>query len=126
VVVFAQRYDVAGFYERELARRRELGYPPFGRLILLGISGLQEAEVIGAAQRLTREVSAELPGGVTLLGPAPAPLWRLKGRHRWQLVLKGPKGPAVGHAARAIADRAGRVLPRGVRLDVDVDPQQVL
>jgi primosomal protein N' (replication factor Y) len=126
VVVFAQRHDVAGFYERELARRRELGYPPFGRLILLGISGLQEAEVIGAAQRLTREVSAELPGGVTLLGPAPAPLWRLKGRHRWQLVLKGPKGPAVGHAARAIADRAGRVLSRGVRLDVDVDPQQVL
>lgn len=126
VVVFAQRHDVAGFYERELARRRELGYPPFGRLILLGISGLHEAEVIGSAQRLTRESSAELPAGVTLLGPAPAPLWRLKGRHRWQLVLKGPKGPAVGHAARAIADRAVRVLPRGIRLDVDVDPQQVL
>ncbi len=125
-VVFAQRHDVAGFYERELARRRELGYPPFGRLIILLVSGTHEAEVIAAAQRLGGEASAELRDGVSLLGPAPAPLWRLKGRHRWQLVLKGPKGPAVRDAARALVRRADEVLPRGVRLDVDVDPQQVL
>jgi primosomal protein N' (replication factor Y) len=126
VVVFAQRHDVAGFYERELTRRQELGYPPFGRLIILLISGAQEAEVIAAAQRLAGEASAELRNGVVLLGPAPAPLWRLKGRHRWQLVLKGPKGPGVWEAARALARRAAELLPRGVRLDVDVDPQQVL
>jgi primosomal protein N' (replication factor Y) len=126
VVVFAQRHDVAGFYERELARRRELGYPPFGRIIILLISGPKEADVIAAAQRLAREASAALLGNVSLLGPAPAPLWRLKGRHRWQLVLKGPKGPAVGEIARALAARAVTALPRGVRLDADVDPQHVL
>ncbi|MEW6682082.1 MAG: primosomal protein N' [Nitrospirota bacterium] len=126
VVVFAQRHDVAGFYERELARRRELGYPPFGRLIILLLSGPKEAEVIAAAQRLASEASGVLRGGVSLLGPAPAPLWRLKGRHRWQLVLKGPKGPAVGEVARALAALALKVLPRSVRLDADVDPQHVL
>jgi primosomal protein N' (replication factor Y) len=126
VVVFAQQHDVAGFYEKELARRRELGYPPFGRLIILLVSGTHEAEVIGAAQRLGSEASAALRDGVTLLGPAPAPLWRLKGRHRWQLVLKGPKGPGVRDVARVLVRRAAEMLPRGVRLDVDVDPQQVL
>jgi primosomal protein N' (replication factor Y) len=126
VVVFAQRHDVAGFYERELARRRELSYPPFGRLIVLLISGPVETDVIAAAQRLGREASVEARDGVSVLGPAPAPLWRLKGRHRWQLVLKGPKGPGAGEVARVLARRAPDVLPRGVRLDVDVDPQQVL
>jgi primosomal protein N' (replication factor Y) len=126
VVVFAQRHDVAGFYERELARRRELGYPPFGRLIILLVSGTNEAEVIAAAQRLGNEASTALRDGVLLLGPAPAPLWRLKGRHRWQLLLKGPKGPGVRETARALVSCADKVLPRGVRLDVDVDPQQVL
>jgi primosomal protein N' (replication factor Y) len=125
-VVFAQRHDVAGFYERELARRRELGYPPFGRLIILLLSGPREAEVIAAAQRLASEAAGALYGGVSVLGPAPAPLWRLKGRHRWQLVLKGPKGPAVGEVARALVALALKGLPRGVRLDADVDPQHVL
>jgi primosomal protein N' (replication factor Y) len=124
-VVCAQQHDVAGFYRRELARRRELGYPPFGRLILFGLSGVGEAGVVAAAQGLADRAAEVLPVGVTLLGPAPAPLWRLKGRHRWQLVLKGPKGPTVGQVARSLMDLA-KTLPRGVRLDVDVDPQQVL
>lgn len=124
-VVCAQQHDVAGFYERELARRMELGYPPFGRLILFGVSGPKEADVIAAAQEFADRAAAALPVSVALLGPAPAPLWRLKGRHRWQLVLKGPKGPTVGQVARALATQA-TTLPRGVRLDVDVDPQQVL
>lgn len=124
-VVCAQQHDVAEFYRRELARRRELGYPPFGRLILFGLSGVREADVIAAAQGFAGRAAAALPAGVTLLGPAPAPLWRLKGRHRWQLVLKGPKGPTVGQVARSLTSLA-TTLPRGVRLDVDVDPQQVL
>ncbi|HET8761704.1 MAG TPA: primosomal protein N', partial [Nitrospiria bacterium] len=126
VLAFAQRHDVAGFYQREIERRRELGYPPFGRLAILLISGAQEAQVIDAAKRLARAAATESAAGVSVLGPAPAPLWRLKGRHRWQLVLKGPQGPGVRRTARALMARAGTDLPRGVRVDVDVDPQHVL
>jgi primosomal protein N' (replication factor Y) len=126
VLAFAQRHDVAGFYQREIERRRELGYPPFGRLAILLISGAQEAQVIDAAKRLARAAATESAAGGSVLGPAPAPLWRLKGRHRWQLVLKGPQGPGVRQTARALMARAGTDLPRGVRIDVDVDPQHVL
>jgi primosomal protein N' (replication factor Y) len=126
VLAFAQRHDVAGFYGREIERRRELGYPPFGRLVILLISGAAEDQVIDAAKRLARAAAAAAAAGVSVLGPAPAPLWRLKGRHRWQLVLKGPQGPAVRQTARALIARVGQDLPRAVRLDVDVDPQQLL
>ncbi|MFZ5863525.1 MAG: replication restart helicase PriA [Nitrospirota bacterium] len=126
VLAFAQHHDVAGFYEREIERRRELGYPPFGRLAIILISGAHEAEVIDVAKRLVRDANAASSEGVAVLGPAPAPLWRLKGRHRWQIVLKGPQGPAVRRTARAMTTRVGDGLPRGIRVDVDVDPQHVL
>ncbi|MBI3608329.1 MAG: primosomal protein N' [Nitrospirae bacterium] len=125
--LFAQQHDVAGFYERELARRRELGYPPFGRLVIILIAGADESRVMAAAQRLAEAVKDDLPSGVSLLGPAPAPLWRLKGRHRWQLILKGPRNAAVREATRALLARTKDLgLPSGVTLDANVDPHHVL
>jgi len=125
--LFAQQHDVAGFYERELARRRELGYPPFGRLVIVLITGVDESRVMAAAQRSAEAVKDDLPSGVSLLGPAPAPLWRLKGRHRWQIVLKGPRNAAVRQAVCVLLARTKSLgLPSGVTLDVNVDPHHVL
>jgi primosomal protein N' (replication factor Y) len=125
--VFAQRHDVAGFYEQELARRRELGYPPFGRLVIVLITGVTEARVIDAAQRVADAAKDVLPAAVTLLGPAPAPLWRLKGRHRWQVVLKGARNAPIRESARELLARlTTRGLPAGVTLDFNVDPHHVL
>lgn len=125
--LFTQRHDVAGFYEQELVRRRELGYPPYGRLAIVLMTGVDEQRVIEAANAAAAAASDLAAQGVSLLGPAPAPLWRLKGRHRWQLVLKGPRGPAVRDAAHTLVStlRAAR-LPRGVTLDLNVDPHHVL
>jgi len=125
--LFAQQHDVSGFYERELARRRELGYPPFGRLVIVLITGVDESRVMAAAQRSAEAVKDDLPSGVSLLGPAPAPLWRLKGRHRWQIVLKGPRNAAVRQAVCVLLARTKSLgLPSGVTLDVNVDPHHVL
>ncbi|MEO5657714.1 MAG: primosomal protein N' [Nitrospiria bacterium] len=125
--LFAQRHDVAGFYEQELLRRRELGYPPYGRLAIVLMTGIDERRVIDAAAAAASAGAELAADGVSLLGPAPAPLWRLKGRHRWQLILKGPRGPAVRDAAHSLVTtlRAGR-LPRGVTVDLNVDPHHVL
>ena len=127
VFVFAQGHDVKGFYDRELERRRELGYPPFGRLVIGLITGVDESRVIAAARRTAEAIKDALPAGVSLLGPAPAPFWRLKGRHRWQIVLKGPRGAAILDVARDLVARAtGRGFPSGVTLDVNVDPYHVV
>ena len=116
---YAARHDVAGFLAEELSRRRELGYPPFRHLISIVASGSDPE----APSRLLRELNAGLTGA-DLLGPAP--LLRLRGRHRAQLVAKTDQ-------PRALASRAGQLLAAaapamrraGVSAVVDVDPQSL-
>ncbi|HEY3357042.1 MAG TPA: primosomal protein N', partial [Polyangia bacterium] len=124
-VRFATAHDYAGFYAAETAVRQELGYPPFGRLVMVRIDATEEARAREAATLLGergRTLAGRYPG-VTLLGPVEAPLLRLKGRYRWQLMLRGPERRAVHGLGRALA---AAELPAGVRRIVDVDPVSTL
>jgi primosomal protein N' (replication factor Y) len=124
-VVCAQGHDYERFYAEEEAIRRDLGYPPSGRLVLVRVEAGSAAQACEAATTLGdrgRALCAASPG-VTLLGPAEAPIARLKGRHRWQLLVRGPDRRAVHAVARAL----GQVeLPAGVRRAVDIDPVSTL
>jgi primosomal protein N' (replication factor Y) len=116
---YAARHDVAGFLAEELGRRRELGYPPFRHLISIVASGADAA----APARLLRELSSELPDA-ELLGPAP--LLRLRGRHRAQLVAKTDRPRALAtRAAQILAAAAPAMRKAGVHAVVDVDPQSL-
>ena len=116
-LAFAARHDVAGFLAEELARRRELGYPPFRHLVSLVATGPDAA----SPERLLREVRAGLGEG-DLLGPAP--LLRLRGRHRAQLLAKTERPRALAEqAARLLAAAAPAMRRAGVTAVVDVDPQ---
>lgn len=110
------RHDRDGFYAAELAARQPLGAPPFGRQVALVVDGLEEAAVERGAQMLAREYPAG--ASMRLLGPAPAPLARVRDRYRWRLLLQGPR---VDHAlVKGWVE--GVALPKGVRVVVDVDP----
>ena len=116
---FAVRHDVSGFLAQELERRRELAYPPFSHLVVLVVSGPDPAEV----DRALREVKAALSdANARLLGPAP--LLRLRGRHRAQLLAKTDAPRAFAARAAAVLARAAPAMRRdGLRAVVDVDPQ---
>ena len=118
---FAQRHDVAGFLTEELERRTALGYPPVSHLVTVVASGPDAA---GVAQML-REVREGLAGvDATLLGPAP--LLRLRGRHRAQLVAKTQEPRALARRASALLTAASPALRRrGLTAVVDVDPQSL-
>ena len=115
------------FRKQELAERREAEYPPFTRLVTLLVDGPEAAEVeevAGALATLVRERAGERE--VSVLGPAPQPLARLRGRHRWHVLLKGGNGTVLRELAAAAlvwADQPGR---RRVRVVADVDPIEVL
>ncbi|HTR97169.1 MAG TPA: primosomal protein N', partial [Candidatus Acidoferrales bacterium] len=115
--------DTPGFVRRELAERRDAGYPPFERLVSLRLWGPDEDAVEAAARELAeRTREAAEPLAVTVLGPAPQALARLRGQHRWHLLLKGrdaAKARVVAAAALAAAEASPR---RGVRVAADVDP----
>ena len=114
---YAARHDVAGFLAEELARRSELRYPPFGHLLAIVASGAHPE----APERLLRELGPRLDGA-ELLGPAP--LLRLRGRHRAQLLAKTDRPRALAAlAARVLAAAAPAMRKAGVSAVVDVDPQ---
>ncbi|MFL5942074.1 MAG: primosomal protein N' [Gaiellaceae bacterium] len=118
-VQHAARHDVAGFLAGELERRRALGYPPFRHLVRILVSGPEAAD----ATRALEELKAGLPD-FELLGPAP--LLRLRGRHRAQLVGKTDRPRALASRAASLLAAAAPAMRRaGLAAVVDVDPQSV-
>jgi primosomal protein N' (replication factor Y) len=95
----AAKHDFAAFYQREMAYRRELGYPPFARLVRLEIRNADRQRAEADARALERNLRNWLKQGnypaVELVGPAPCYFARLGGIYRWQIVLRGPDPSAL-------------------------------
>jgi primosomal protein N' (replication factor Y) len=118
----AARHDSAGFLEQELERRHALRYPPFSHLIEIAIAGTDEARVERSAETLRALVADRITADDELLGPAP--LFRLRGKHRRRVLLKSGRRHETVTAVRdavatAVRDRALRELS----ISIDVDPQ---
>ncbi len=123
---FVQRGDYEGFYEREIALREKYRYPPFVKLALLRLSfdaqWEEGTEVLACFGRSLRKEAAALK--VTALGPAPAPLSRLRGRRRFHCLLKAADWPAL----RTLFHRmtaAAAAQPK-LQLALDLDPVNML
>jgi primosomal protein N' (replication factor Y) len=129
-LVAATQHDYAAFARAELRSRSELGYPPFGRLVRVVVEGGQ-AEAQRCAATLAERI-AQVAGGMPeagrpqVLGPAPAPLERLRGRYRVQLLVKAADHRTIARLLDGAAlDRAARG-GAALRLVVDVDPVSML
>ncbi len=114
--------DLTTFFARESEARRPGNWPPYGRLAALIVS----ADTADAADLAARDLGRAAPhgDGMVVLGPAPAPLAILRGRHRRRLLLKTRRDIAVQPVLRAWLASVKAV--RGVRVDVDVDPVSFL
>jgi primosomal protein N' (replication factor Y) len=131
-VRFAIAHDFLGFAAEELRHREALGYPPYSRLVNLRFDGLDAGRVERVARRTAsdlREANLRLPRvrQAVVLGPAPAPIERLRARYRWQVLVKGQDAKALRgllHPLRRLPDRADR--DPAVRLSIDVDPYGML
>src|SRR6266404_5912379 len=129
-IAAAATHDYKGFMARELDRRRTLGYPPFARLVNLRLDGPDGATVERAARELAgrmRRRARDLGlGEGSVVGPAPPPLERVRGRWRWQILLRCGDVRALRALASA-ARSAQTSAPRApVRLVIDVDPYSML
>jgi primosomal protein N' (replication factor Y) len=115
--------DRKAFYDAEIAARERTGYPPFGRLASLIVSGPDRA----AAESYARRLAAVAPREerVRLLGPAEAPLALVRGRHRFRLLVKSPRGFDLSAYLRGWLTRVSKP-PGSLRLELDVDPQSFL
>ena len=128
----AARQDYALFVEQELEFRQQLFYPPFSRLINLRLSGTQGPAVERAGQRLAallrREAAGLAPqGNIFVLGPAPAPIVKVKNRFRWRILIKARTSALGGALLDRVEERVKDMGEmKNIRLDVDVDPMNMM
>ena len=127
-ILRAKDHDFEGFYREEIALRRSLRYPPFSRLVALHLSGLNKKNAeravlqIGADVR-TMAAAREWSAKVEISGPAASPIGKIRGRHRWQILLKGRDVRILHVFAKAVLETA---KGSGLEIRADVDPVHFL
>jgi primosomal protein N' (replication factor Y) len=125
----AAAHDYEGFYNEEIVHRHEVMYPPFTRLCSFrvdAVSDTRAADAAGVLKSISEELVRRRGNVVTVLGPAPSVISRLKGRFRWQLLLKGTDPKSLHSFAAALKKSfEARSLP-GVVLTVDMDPLNIV
>jgi primosomal protein N' (replication factor Y) len=121
--------DFEAFYEQEIGFRKALGYPPLTRMVQLRLSGRDEritreqAEALGRRCQSLRAEEPALGESIRVLGPIEAPLARIAGQYRWQILVKSPSGGALHRFVdRLLAAHPHGPVGKRVRMVVDVDP----
>ncbi len=130
VIAAAQGHSYDAFIEQEIEHRQILGYPPYGRLVLLRVISPMETEAETTAQRCAQQLRTLIACtgdksasdglnlvGPSVLGPTPAPIYRVARRYRWHVLLKLPLEMPVPDLTSLRSH-----LPKSVRLTIDVDP----
>ena len=119
IIAAVQQQNYESFATAALGERVDLGYPPYGKLVLLRFSGLNGVAVQTAAERVADYLEDLPEGNFDLLGPAPATILRVADRFRWQILLKYPP---QGFLVFPPISELRRLCPQGISLAIDVDP----
>ena len=113
--------DEEGFWSAEAAARKAAGVPPYGRMAGIVLSSPNVQEVFDLGAEMARRAEPLRRIGAEVYGPAPAPIARIRGRHRVRLLVKADKTAPI---QAALAEWAGQFkLPANLRLTIDIDPQ---
>ncbi len=121
---YAASGDYRGLLEKELESRKTFGYPPFGRLVKIVISGTVEDKVKKEADRIGKILKQHAPDGCQVLGPVVSPIAKIQSRYRMQVLLKSRSSASL----HDLLEKNERELKSRGKTDVaiDVDPQSML
>ncbi len=126
-VIHSRTHDYEGFYAREIAFREQLRYPPVSRMIRIEVKSVQEGRGLEAARHVQNRIRSLITGtDVVLLGPAPAPIARIRGQYRFQLLLLSQKRETIRQLACEARNVVEQKYGRTCRIIVDVDPVNLM
>ncbi len=129
-VAAAAHHDFEAFAQQEILEREDLGYPPYTRMSMLRVEGLDEDLVRRLATAAVKKLDAlarKTDGALIVRGPAPAPIERVKNRYRYQIQLRSADAQLARHAAAQCRDQLADDARRaGIRLLVDIDAVDML
>jgi len=122
-IINAARHDYETFYENEIMLRKVMGYPPFCRMINVVISGGDESGVHRIANTLFQKLQGQ---SITLLGPTWAPIKKVRGRYRRQIIMKSAGQLMRKILKKAISGIETKGIPGYIKIAVDVDPVNLM
>ncbi len=125
ILNFAAQQDYEIFYQHELLYRRELGYPPYGKIIRLVFSGEDDSLTRWAAKKSAGEFARELKTA-KVLGPATTGVFRLGNKYNYQLVLKGKFSNDFKRELKDFVASGHPGKAKGVSVKIDVDPREMV
>ena len=122
-ILRAQEHNYSGFYNDELPSRLELNYPPYSRLIGLHFSSLNKEKgekIVARIGETARKLALTFTRSkVDIIGPAESPLHRLRGRYRWQMLIRGKDGKVLHILTKSLIEETNS---EGMEIRLDVDP----
>jgi primosomal protein N' (replication factor Y) len=122
----SQLHNYRGFYDKEISIRKDLNYPPFSRLARIVLSSQDKKIALQRAEKLTRIIRASVKNHsfpIEILGPAPCPLSKLKGKFRFHILLKSKKPFVI---QRVLAPLREKHSEKGLRISYDFDPLDMM
>jgi len=123
-IQFARHHDYEGFMEQEMDFRRQLAYPPYGRMVMITVRGIMRERAEFCAQTLARKLKGTGSGNVIVGEAVPAPLEKAKTFYRYQVSLRGSSSLSMSRLVRTVLDTLP--MPEDVFVAVDVDPLHLL
>lgn len=123
-IQFARHHDYQGFFEQEVEFRKQFGYPPFQRMILLQVRGVAREAVTLHAEALAKKLQQENISSIHVGEAVPAPLEKTHGQYRFHLALRSASIKSMQHLVRSALQALS--VPKGIIVTVDVDPQSLL
>jgi primosomal protein N' (replication factor Y) (superfamily II helicase) len=124
-ILAARDHDYVGFFNQEKVNREQLGYPPFGKLLRILVTGEKEEVVRSAIMGVSRLIRSRPVGEFALLGPSPAAFSRIKNNFRYSLLLKSKSVRVLQELATLVRKNMSKP-PKGIRIAIDVDPVNML
>ncbi|HBF12741.1 MAG TPA: primosomal protein N' [Deltaproteobacteria bacterium] len=125
-ILLACQHDFENFFKKESLLRRELGYPPYGRMAMIRFSTNQAKKMDAFLSQLHMHLKTLPLKPATILGPAPSPLEKIKGQHRVHLLIKAPQAMTLHQAIAKVENLLQKMGPSGLKWAIDVDPLAML
>lgn len=126
-VELAQKQDYKAFYESEIGIRKQLKYPPFCDIIVIGLSGEKEQEVIKEAKKIHKYLKERIITkkiGVLLYSPVPAPIDKIKNKYRYRMIIKCLYNNQINELLEQTIK--ANELKKDVRLSIEINPQNMM
>lgn len=123
-IQFARHHDYHGFFDQEVVFRKQFGYPPFQKMMLIQVRGVAQEQVALHAATLKKHLRLAMPDSIKIGEAVPAPLERAHGQYRFHIALHGPLSKTIKAALRTVISKYE--FPSGTVITIDVDPQSLM